>query len=103
MAWRGPRDRATQQRSSSPEARLCGRAWTGDRVADLNSDRAQRKLFGYSEPTLRLPIVIAILAGAPAIPTLILLILHDSRIAGAQHPSTFDCSAQPPAPTATRS
>jgi len=35
--------------------------------------------FGYSEPTLRLPIVIAILAEAAAIPTLVLLMLRDSR------------------------
>jgi hypothetical protein len=46
--------------------------------------------FGYSEPTLRLPIVIAILAEAAAIPTLILLMLHDSRAADAHRPSTVD-------------
>lgn len=46
--------------------------------------------FGYSEPTLRLPIVIAILAEAAAIPTLIGLMLHDSRAADTHHPSTVD-------------
>ncbi len=35
--------------------------------------------FGYSEPTLRLPIVIAILAEAAAIPTLILLMLRERQ------------------------
>jgi hypothetical protein len=44
--------------------------------------------FGYSEPTLRLPILIAILAEVAAIPTLILLTLHDSRAADTRRPST---------------
>lgn len=37
--------------------------------------------FGYSEPTLRLPIVIAVLAEVAAIPTLVLVILRECRLA----------------------
>lgn len=37
--------------------------------------------FGYSEPTLRLPIVIAVLAEVAAIPTLVLVILRERRLA----------------------
>jgi len=36
--------------------------------------------FGYSEPTVRLPIVIAILAEAAALPTLVQMLLRESRV-----------------------
>ena len=49
-------------------------------ITRLNRDRSEQKPLGYQEPTLRLPIVIALLAEATAIPLLIKLMIDHRKI-----------------------
>lgn len=59
--------------------------------------------FGYSEPTLRFPIVIAIVAEVVALPALGLLAVHELRARSPRAPAATPASPQPRAASSEES